>query len=748
MARFGLPTFAVGSPDEGFAYLAHSGRPLILFLRANLSEQRSYALCELIRNTIIPFQPYIIGYAEHLNRTEIKQLLQSGIDDTHEGLSDPSLLFERTQVALRHLSAQKEAADSISELATRNAELHEVIRQTGTMLFEEDLVNHEIHQITGSQPNITPFPLDADEQDARLITGNTAKIAEALSRPRRAIKFELLDLNGQALWLEQKTLSITHEDDIPVRRITLVNNVSEQHLRDGELRQQLSLVNHLERSLTQIVVASGIGIIEYEPEKDQLRCNTNLARMLFLDVNSAARAPKNLKGLVSGLAQTSQMQIQQLLETAQHQSETLTQDLMIRSDDGRIHNLHFSLNTRFDNDLLISGAVTDLTHQYALLTERDLALEQSKRLFEQLEQKNAERTRLFAIISHELRTPLASLHMLAENEGLADKLPQGGKMVGLIDQTLQLLTDLRAVIDPAKSEDLRPLIPTTLEAIIKQAIETIQPLLSGEKFSVTLSLDPKASDTYVIDHYAVRRALINLMKNAALHSGGDKVELSASVGIESEDHTVFYISVRDNGRGIPADKVDELFLPYMRGETEREGSGLGLMIVKQLINDIGGSIHFLPTKKGTHFILEIPLTAADLEAPKIEHTSGFTLKGARILYAEDNPTLSLLTERLIRDCEPSELVVAHDGTQALDAFIRAKGKFDILITDIFMPQMSGYDLTTELRHRGFRGQIIALTAATLGDETERIIDLGADLVVEKPLTKQKLRALIKGELKP
>ncbi|NVK00769.1 MAG: response regulator, partial [Oceanospirillaceae bacterium] len=117
------------------------------------------------------------------------------------------------------------------------------------------------------------------------------------------------------------------------------------------------------------------------------------------------------------------------------------------------------------------------------------------------------------------------------------------------------------------------------------------------------------------------------------------------------------------------------------------------------------------------------------------------LQGKRILFAEDQKTLQLLTSKVLKDAG-AEVVVCDNGKQALDAF-RA-GEFDIVLTDLMMPEMSGDELIRHIRADGFTGQVVALTAAIIGKETEQLMEAGADAVLNKPLDIHDMKRTIAG----
>ena len=743
VSRLGFSVFSVGQADTAFSYIFRTDAPMLVLMRADMKNGESATFCELVRNTSIGYQPFIIGFAERFSDKAITQLMRAGIDNVFVGLNEHALLQQQINVALRHLSHQLSAGHENAQLRQQNHLLEQGLALTETALFEEDLMARTSVRLTPQSTGLNPFPLDVEQQETRLLSGIPEVIERQLSDSKRPATFKLLCTDNKRRWLEQTTLSIEFDEEEPVRRVTMVRDITAQRARERELNEQLALVDQLDRSLTEIVAASDIGIIELELESDRVSFNASTKRMLFSPATSTGDGHRvSLNRLLDNLEQPSIDCVRELIREVRDASTTVKSVVRVNSIDGRTHSLQFTFNQSSTDPNSISGSILDLTPHYALLADRDEALAQSKALFGQLERQDEERSRLFAIISHEIRTPLASLKMLAEQNNLAQKLAQGAEMTSLIDQSLQLLTDLRSVIHPEDREQPRPTEPTTLRQISEDALNVIQPLLSVEGFKLETNLDAFCESQYALDRHGLRRVLVNLLKNAAVHSGGDEIRLNISLASENEEVSVFLISIEDNGRGIPTDQVSTLFQPFMQGDTERDGSGLGLMIVKKLVSDMGGSIHYLPSQLGgARFLIELPAHSSEqliASSTPADQPLKLDLANSRILYAEDNPTLRMLTENILGSFKPRKLVVAKDGSEALKEYTDTNGAFDLVITDIFMPNMSGYDLTEHLRKLGFGGKIIGLTAATLGEETDRLLQLGANHVIEKPLTKEKL----------
>ena len=156
---------------------------------------------------------------------------------------------------------------------------------------------------------------------------------------------------------------------------------------------------------------------------------------------------------------------------------------------------------------------------------------------------------------------------------------------------------------------------------------------------------------------------------------------------------------------------------------------------------MGGDIVYEPnTPRGSRFTLTIPINEMDSTPLHDEAESErvcYSLEGAKILLAEDNPTLQLLTKNILEK-QGAVVNAASNGKLALDSF--NEGVYDLVISDIFMPEIDGYGLAKALRDAEFNGPIIGLTAATIGDETEQMLEAGADRVIPKPLAIEALKA--------
>jgi CheY-like chemotaxis protein len=154
---------------------------------------------------------------------------------------------------------------------------------------------------------------------------------------------------------------------------------------------------------------------------------------------------------------------------------------------------------------------------------------------------------------------------------------------------------------------------------------------------------------------------------------------------------------------------------------------------------MGGDLRYETSEQGgAEFVIEllVNLSSQNNETPVLIENP---LEGMRVLMAEDNNVIQMLTAKILKK-QGATVVVNSDGQQALDAY--AEGAFDLVMSDIFMPELDGYGLVKGLRERGYTGPIVGLTAATIGTETDLMLEAGADIVISKPIELPKLQTFL------
>lgn len=358
-------------------------------------------------------------------------------------------------------------------------------------------------------------------------------------------------------------------------------------------------------------------------------------------------------------------------------------------------------------------------------------------LVKELEQDKANRARMFAVIGHELRTPIAAMQMMLERAQEEDPNDLNLTLASNCQHLLSVLDDLRAVARPDElvSRDWEPVR-------VEQELKALHRLLAvlGESSGVTVGMELNLCVGLIalLPLQSLRQMLINLTKNAIIHSGGDRVliKVRAKPVAQSVD---LELSVIDNGKGLMSEHAQTLFEPFVRGQTDADGTGLGLYICRELAQAMNAQIDYRPADFGGSCFTFSGRFEKVGESTVDSQPNHQIFDGLSVLIVEDNLTLQMLTSAILKKAG-AKVSVASNGEEGLAQLEQAG--FDLLLSDIFMPKVDGYSLVRAARGRGFTGPIIGLTAATLGEETEKMLQAGADRVLSKPISINRLSEVI------
>ena len=345
-----------------------------------------------------------------------------------------------------------------------------------------------------------------------------------------------------------------------------------------------------------------------------------------------------------------------------------------------------------------------------------------------------QQAKVFAIVSHELRTPAAAIKMLIED--LTIPWSQLREIRSVSSHLVSVIDDLRMSINPSIEADSK-LEKFTLQDLLNQVHRQVEGIYIHEGLSLDIDSEGLPGALFESDIYRIRTIMTNLLRNAAYHSEGKKVCLSMEFELLTVALGELQIVIEDDGKGIPDADRERIFNANERLESRSAGTGLGLHIVREWAENLGGSVQISSSSMGgARFSVVLPIKLSNSASEeKNEQSDMFEaqmlLAGKTVLLAEDDRILQRLTAKVLNKNFDINLLMAANGSDALKQF--ESNQVHLLITDYFMPKMDGKELIEALVARGNRPPILAVTAAMIGQEYDELSSAGADKVLAKPL---------------
>jgi PAS domain S-box-containing protein len=433
------------------------------------------------------------------------------------------------------------------------------------------------------------------------------------------------------------------------------------------------------------------------------------------------------------------------------------EDLPLQATNGKLRDVEFVSNVyEEDSHQVIQCNIREITDRKRAEKERTVLLAAAQSARAEADSANVVKDEFLAILSHELRTPLTSIlgwsHLLTD--GKLDKqqtaraietIARNARAQGrLIDELL----DISRILTGKLSLDLRAV---NLAPLIQAVVDDVRPAADAKSISLKAPFNSEIGPISG-DPDRLQQIIWNLLTNAIKFTpkGGD-----VQVRLEQNDLRVLII-VNDSGQGIAAELLPHIFERFRQADSSNTrsngGLGLGLSIVRQLVELHRGTVtaESPGENAGSTFTVMLPLPSlhevpdatekTDAKSGKKSPTGGQqSLSGMRVLIVDDELDTRELVAALLTTCG-AEMISVGSAAEALNQIERQR--FDLLISDIGMPEMNGYDLIARIRQlgeeQGGRTPAVALTAYAGIDDRKRALAAGYEVHMPKPFVAAEL----------
>ncbi|MES2374725.1 MAG: PAS domain S-box protein [Bacteroidota bacterium] len=642
------------------------------------------------------------------------------------------ILFKLNNDIRRRRTAESDVA--LSEEKYRN-----LIENSGTVMYTANdrglvsFANQRVAELTGYSADELKgkhFGMLLDpEWVERVITFYVDQYKNRV--PATNLEFAIRTKNGEKKWVEQSSQLLYDNDEITgfqcmVKDITEKKHIEEE-LNESEIARkenEFRLNSILNNTSTLIFIKdlSGHYIMVNRRFKEVFNLTDEMViNKTDYDFNTREQAEHYLKLDEEVIATRKPVQVEETIETSEGRRTLLLVKFPLLNDKQEVFG--------------ISGIATDITEKIQSRNQLEVALKNAEEAKELQEQ-------FLANMSHEIRTPLNGIQGMTALLLDTELNNEQREFTSTISRSLNnLLAIVNNILDFSNIKTGKLSLqnkPFNIRDVIAGIKSQFDHELKKKHLALEIMIDDKVPLSVSGDSARLKQVLVNLVDNAIKFTQSGSIRLEIFLLEETKEKTKLSFTVTDTGIGIARDKFETIFKSFAQASINISqgygGAGLGLAISKGLIELQGGniSLHSQPNK-GSAFRFIMSYGSNKEESGETAAKNDFTehLKGKHFLVVEDNPVNQRLVSVVLQKVG-SKVDIASNGKEAIER-LQEKPDYDLILMDVQMPVMGGYEATIYIR-QVLKSQIpiIALTATALKEDQDKCKEVGMNDFILKP----------------